>query len=152
MFKRNALLIVLFVLLAVALFSQTADKSQSVTNLVKSHSEQILKLLYDNDWKAADRIVWDDFSLNGDYLGVDYLDAFEYYEEDYFMEDTIEQISKLLHYQGSDKDAFGRYSVEDNGEVFNVKTSNQKKSVNMQLRKYNGNQFLLIKLDITDNK
>lgn len=152
MFKRNALLIVLFILLAVALYSQTADKSKSVTTQVKSGSELILRLLHDNDWKAADRIFWDDFSLNGAFLGADYLDAFEYYEEDYFMEDTIEQISKLLRYPGSDKDAYGKFTVEPKGEIYAVKTSNQRKSVTMQLKKYNGDQYLLIKLDITDNK
>jgi hypothetical protein len=152
MFKRNAILIVLFTMLAVTLFSQTAEKSKSLPDQVKSSSEQLLKLLYDNDWKASDWIDWDEFNLNGNYLGTDYREAFEYYEEDYFMEDTIEQISRLLQSEGGSKDSFKKFNVENKGLVYTVTTSNPHKKVIMQLKKYDGNQFLLIKLDVTDNK
>ncbi len=153
--KTKTLVIFVLMLVMLAGTALTAQSNENVlpdTSEVKAMAANLIKYLHDNDWQATNLISWEDFTLNGDFLGYDYLDAYDYYEEDYFMEDTISRISRLLVYEGSDKDAYTRFTGEIKDDTYFVRTANKKKSITMQLKPVSGRAKTLYELTITDKK
>jgi hypothetical protein len=135
-----------------ALFSQNAEKALADTSAVKAHAGYVLGLLYDNDWISTDWISWEDFTLNENYLGYDYLDAYDAYEEDYFMEDKVKDISGQLHYDGDDKDSFSKFTIENKDDYSLIRAHNKKKFVRMVFKPQNDEKALLYEITISDVK
>jgi hypothetical protein len=150
---RLGLLLAIFILLFMssALFGKDEDNvNPADSTYMKSFAAGILSQLYDNNFNGGDWISWENFSLNDTNLGGDYLDAYDYYEEDAFVEDTIYQIHELLHYEGDTEDRFGNWTVSYGDKFITVTTSNQKKFVTMNFHEDTTHSVYLQELKIED--
>ncbi|HOD18470.1 MAG TPA: hypothetical protein PLF50_06410 [Candidatus Cloacimonadota bacterium] len=140
----------LLLLSAGALFAQNNKQLPDETEQIKSQAMTLLNQLLKSDWKAADLILWEDFTLNDQYLGNAYVDAFEAYEEDYFINDTLKQISKLLHSDGDGKDTFQNWKVKVGDKIITVSANNKKKAVTMEFKNNPSSGLILYRLKISN--
>ncbi len=133
--KKTMLTLILAALLlaGLSLFAQekAVEEENPQAAKLKDIAVQVLKDLSENNNKAADRIDFAELTVNGYFYGDDYWDAFDYYEEDYFIEDVLLEIHRLLHYDGDEKDAFENWTIGLGEHSFTAQTQNKKKDVYM---------------------
>jgi hypothetical protein len=149
--KFRCFLLFLILLLAVQpILCQTGKQSFSDPGYVKTYASGLLNQLLDNQWEASERIVWEDFSLNGKSLGDEYVGAFENYEEDLFIQDTFKKIHGMLHYKGDKGDKFTNWNVKIGDTSTKVTSENRKKDVEMRFHNSNTAKAFLYSLKVTD--
>jgi hypothetical protein len=120
--------------LATALYCQvdetTPAQAKDLTAL-KTRANEVFNLLYTNDYSAGDYIDWEYLYINGEDYSYYYWEAYDYDEEDIFIEDTVKEIYDYLHYDGDDQDAFTEWSYQANEYNLSVTAHNSKRSLKM---------------------
>ncbi len=153
MYKRLRIfsLILFAIALSSALFCQD-DTEQSTTDLntSKQAASNFFTLLYNNDVAASDYIYWDYLSVNGTDYSVDYWDAYDYDDVDYFVEQTITDIHSMLRYDGDTNDPFIGWEYGPGDTTMLVKAHNKKKSIEMTFTNMDGEVKKVIEIVISD--
>ncbi len=154
MLPRTHLLISIIALMLItsALYCQETNETapDSTSIMISNLATNVLNLLYTGDYMVSYSINWEVFVLDGvDYSG-DYWDAYDWEEEDYFIEEMIATIGKELHYDGDSEDKFVGWAVVKGEETFTVTCHNQKKNVKMVLQPDASGSAYITEINISD--
>jgi hypothetical protein len=136
----------LFLMIAAGLHCQTGETADSDTLIVIQQATNLLNLLFEGDYKAQDLIYWDDFYIDDYDVSSDYWDAYDEYDEEYFMESIIDDISTKLQYQG-ENDPYQNQSITNSGDTWTSEWSNKQKKVTVIMLKA-GDNYYLTEIDI----
>lgn len=135
MLTRFNILISIAILMMISsvLFCQAANNTMpdSVTVKVIDLAQKVVPLLYNNDYAASCSINWEYFIYNGVDYSDDFWDAWDWEEEDYFIEDMISMIAADMHYEGDADDKFGNWTSSQETKIYKVKCNNKKRSLEL---------------------
>lgn len=151
MILRTPILISMAILIMVStgLYCEVSDEAKPDSAIVNPIVSQLVTSLYNNEYKASFHIDWEILSVNSEDLSDLYWDAVDNEEEDLFFEYIIEEISKLLHYEGDSGDNFIEWKETTLMGNQIITCHNKKKNVEMHFNHNSlGNIFLF---DITIN-
>lgn len=149
--SKILIIVLLLMMSSTMLLCQSADVPQADTNKDEalSTAQSALNWLLDNSFSAADYVDWGELSINNiDYADA-YWDAWDWEEEDYFIEDMINVLYNTLHYTGDTDDKYKNWTVSTKDDEAVVKCSNKRKDVELLLKK-DSYGYLITKINITD--
>ena len=152
---QNKLRILCLVLLAFTFMSviycqDTEAGTTADLTYVKQRAADFFALVYKNDINATDYIYWENLSVNGEDYSETYWDAYDYGEEDVFMEDTIGELYADLHYAGDSEDTFTDWVCEAGDGIALATAHNKKKSIALTFTNKEVNAHLIIEIIISD--
>jgi hypothetical protein len=163
MLKQLRLICVILCLLAlsIALYSQEEEDYDTVvpdtaavalqdTTGVISMASDFLNLLINNDNSAENDIAWESLVINGEDYTEDYWDAYDWEEEDIFMEDTVKSLSTMIQIVGETPDKFVDWSIAPRDNFFFVKCHNTYKNVDLLLAKVSPEIIYISEINIAD--
>lgn len=145
-------MVIALLIFSTSLFCQVTEKTipDSTFILMQKHTQNTLNQLYDNSYNAYDTVAWESLVLNGIDYSYDYWDAYDYEEEDYFVEDMIAYISSKLKTTGVDDNIFTDWKFEKQPDDIIATCHNINKDITIKTHLSSYNTIYVTEMDIKD--
>jgi hypothetical protein len=118
---RVLILVLILLMVSTILCSQVASSATDDSTSIKIKDVATITLngLLKRSFAESSYINWEVFSLNGSSYAADYWDAWEWEEEDYFIDDMIDMLSNKLSIGSTPDDKYGVWTLtkDDNKTI-----------------------------------